>query len=616
MSDLSRRLQSKRLNFIKQASSYLDFLLKKQKGLKVLLCDEHTFSILNVVYSQHQLLQNNVVLVDKLFNEERFPMKYFSCIIFCQPSKSSLKCIFQELAEANFSSYSIFFSYLLDSSLLECLAIADQLNLVTHVGEIYLDSIPITEYVCICQLTHSLLNHSLTSLMNPLTYVHWNANSFSQITKSIVSMMLLTERRPVIRYRSDSKVVKKIAEEVASCMNTMHRTFPDHKSKESVLVILDRMDDPLTPLLMPWTYEAMIHELIGFQNGNEIVIDSLEASPEERHHVLTPQTDSFFEKHRYGDWGQVCGAVSEMINAYKEINNIKQTIVSIEEIKNFMARFPESRQKSVQVFRHAGITSQLVAEVKGRNLTHLSALEQDIITRNDITEHSRLMLETVQDPKTDLHDALRITMIYNLRYEKASGNIISRLKQELENRQCAKKKIDLIDRLIEYAGQQRRSHEIFKLSTGHLLKSVLKSVRQPEKDVQNVLTQHTPLLKKLINRLYNGTLSEEKYPIMDVPGSTIPISQMPYIRTKDIIIAYAGGITFTEAMLLWQINQGLVDNNSESLMNIKISMSRRLVGNETVAPSEQPYTAKIEAQVALISTAMINSKMFIHSLDQ
>ena len=31
----------------------------------------------------------------------------------------------------------------------------------------------------------------------------------------------------------------------------------------SVLLILDRRDDPITPLLNQFTYQAMLHELIG-----------------------------------------------------------------------------------------------------------------------------------------------------------------------------------------------------------------------------------------------------------------------------------------------------------------------------------------------------------------
>jgi hypothetical protein len=36
---------------------------------------------------------------------------------------------------------------------------------------------------------------------------------------------------------------------------------------QPLLLILDRRNDPVTPLLTPWTYEAMVHELLGIQNG-------------------------------------------------------------------------------------------------------------------------------------------------------------------------------------------------------------------------------------------------------------------------------------------------------------------------------------------------------------
>lgn len=34
-----------------------------------------------------------------------------------------------------------------------------------------------------------------------------------------------------------------------------------------LLLILDRRSDPVTPLLTQWTYQAMVHELLGIHNG-------------------------------------------------------------------------------------------------------------------------------------------------------------------------------------------------------------------------------------------------------------------------------------------------------------------------------------------------------------
>ena len=34
-----------------------------------------------------------------------------------------------------------------------------------------------------------------------------------------------------------------------------------------LLLIVDRRNDPVTPLLTQWTYQAMVHELFGIVNG-------------------------------------------------------------------------------------------------------------------------------------------------------------------------------------------------------------------------------------------------------------------------------------------------------------------------------------------------------------
>jgi hypothetical protein len=42
----------------------------------------------------------------------------------------------------------------------------------------------------------------------------------------------------------------------------------DFGSRNSPLVLLlDRNDDPVTPLLTQWTYQAMIHELLGIRDN-------------------------------------------------------------------------------------------------------------------------------------------------------------------------------------------------------------------------------------------------------------------------------------------------------------------------------------------------------------
>ena len=47
-----------------------------------------------------------------------------------------------------------------------------------------------------------------------------------------------------------------------------------------ILLILDRRNDPITPLLSQWTYQAMVHELLGINNGRVDLSDVPEIRPE------------------------------------------------------------------------------------------------------------------------------------------------------------------------------------------------------------------------------------------------------------------------------------------------------------------------------------------------
>ncbi|CUG91234.1 vacuolar protein-sorting-associated protein, putative [Bodo saltans] len=647
-----------RFSLTDQTFTYLDHILenKQQSRLQVLLCDDDTRNILNIIYSQRQLLQHQVVLVDSLGNsDERFIMKHLHAIVLCRHTDKNLSLLARELQSGNFKSYRVFFTGMLDMDTIQKVANADVFDIVECVEEVFLDVVPIADNTAAVQLFPPGLRRTLQDMSmsfssenrvreNPISWSQWDADTFSRVASSIVASMLMTRRRPVIRYRGENQVAQRLAAEVAAKMKSVHQSFPDLKAKECVLVITDRLDDPVTPLLTQWTYEAMIHEVIGFQNVNEVALDDDSAQPVggqhtpediakqqqaalENIHVLTPQSDAFFAQHRFSDYGQICVSVSELVETYKAMNNLDRTTASIEDIRNFMANFPEAKKQSSQVTRHASIVGRLVDEVNARSLTKLSVLEQEMFVASAVQEHSKTALDLVRNPKTEIDDALRIVLLYHLKYEKSSNTIVGQLKNELELRGCPATKVALVDKLINVAGTKRRMHEIYRTSTGSILKAAVSSIGRFGTQVQNVLTQHQPLLKKIINRAYNGTLSDRDYPLQKVQGSPIPDANAIAQRTKDIIVFMIGGVTYEELALVDTINQGTVDNNVETLMNIgkMLNVADMVSGayegsdgtlQQQNSVSAEPQTAKILANVTLLSTAMLNSKFFVKCVEQ
>ena len=62
-------------------------------------------------------------------------------------------------------------------------------------------------------------------------------------------------------------------------------------STDTVLLIIDRKEDPITPLLNQWTYQAMIHEILEIKNNTVDMsnVKNLEADMKEV--VLSSQDD-------------------------------------------------------------------------------------------------------------------------------------------------------------------------------------------------------------------------------------------------------------------------------------------------------------------------------------
>ena len=63
-------------------------------------------------------------------------------------------------------------------------------------------------------------------------------------------------------------MAKKLATEVRYLITQEDQLFDFRKpDTPPILLILDRREDPVTPLLTQWTYQAMVHELLGIRNG-------------------------------------------------------------------------------------------------------------------------------------------------------------------------------------------------------------------------------------------------------------------------------------------------------------------------------------------------------------
>lgn len=131
-----------------------------------------------------------------------------------------------------------------------------------------------------------------------------HAPALARHVEGLTALCLALKKRPIVRYERMSGMARQLGEALVGAMNgaggpgggaggaDAAALWDFRKTATApLLLVLDRRNDPVTPLLTQWTYQAMVHELLGITNGRV----SLEGAPEVRDEVKVR-----FSFHREG----------------------------------------------------------------------------------------------------------------------------------------------------------------------------------------------------------------------------------------------------------------------------------------------------------------------------
>lgn len=90
----------------------------------------------------------------------------------------------------------------------------------------------------------------------------------SRTVEGLSSCLLALKKQPIVRASRNSRMCQNLVSELQSRISQEQNLFDFKKTDNPpLLLILDRADDPITPLLTQWTYQAMVHDLFGLSNN-------------------------------------------------------------------------------------------------------------------------------------------------------------------------------------------------------------------------------------------------------------------------------------------------------------------------------------------------------------
>jgi len=379
----------------------------------------------------------------------------------------------------------------------------------------------------------------------------WNDLALKRTSQGLISVLLSLKKSPVIRYQNSSEMARKLAESVRNTISRDANLFDFRQNDIApVLLILDRREDPITPLLNQWTYQAMVHEIFGIKSNIVNLKNVPGISKELEEIILSAEYDEFYENNMYSNYGEICVRIKELMEDFQRKSQSTTKVESIADMKAFVENYPQFKKMSGHVSKHVTLVGELSRLVANNNIMEVSEAEQQLACQEDHSEVIQKIKALMRDARVKTSDLVRIITLYILRYEQSNSSEVRSFKEMLLKRGglTDQEKI-FMNKICSYGGSKFRETDLFlNQNPMAITKRLLKGL----KGVDNIYTQHTPLVKDLVELMIKGKLREASYPFVGINHFKE--------RPQEVIVFIIGGITYEETSAIQSINRAYAGN--------------------------------------------------------
>ena len=519
------------------SANYIESMISNVKDMKAIIFDSETQVIFSLEFSKSLALKQEIFLfenIDKIQTDQKLNL---NGIFFIRPTPENLQELKRILQSSNFKEINLFFTNQITDDYLQKLAQYDINMQVKNVQEIYLDYYIINSNVfhlniesCICNLD-----------MNPIE--KWDKSDVlmnERIYQGLISACLSNRMKPIIKSVKGSDICLNLGKKLAKFFDDNFDNFIRKECGQNfngILLLYDRKEDPISPLINQWTYQAQLHEILGIKNNVIELKKGSDVKDKPEKYVISDveSIDKFYSKYKFADYGEVATAVQQEADKLKSDNDMLNKESSIEELRKIIDQLPEKKKESMAITKHYKLFYSLSEYVTKHKLMDLSKIEQDISVNDNKKEQFNQIVQIISDPKVQHLDKCKLYLLYMLRYENDPS--VSNLKNIMIENKLGDW-VSYGEALLKYAGKERRKLDCFQdkdiLSKGK--KFIMNALGQGN---ENAFMQHISFLNGLVERLLKGRSRDNE-------TININCNSMSEPKVNNLIVFVFGGITFEE----------------------------------------------------------------------
>mmetsp|Transcript_16107 Transcript_16107/g.33331 ORF Transcript_16107/g.33331 Transcript_16107/m.33331 type:complete len:684 (-) Transcript_16107:98-2149(-) len=512
---------------------------EKHPGWKVLIVDEPAMKVISAAVGMYDIMERKVTIVENL-DKKRAPFPDMAAIYVLEPNADSVSKLIADFSGEKILYGDAVFVYFLgrlsDSLLDQIKNCRKLLKRIKGLVEINVDFLAKEERAFTLDMSDAFTSFYLRNGKKSVE---------AKVADRLVTVCATLNEYPHIRYKQTSALGTKIA-------NIFHRKMDEFvaqnpnwwyhggstkgsgagkaKRDRGVLLLVDRADDCLTPLMHDFTYQSMIHDLLKM-DGDRITYQaetSDDSGETEAKDVLLDERDKLWVEIR----GKHIAAVIETLsNRIREIMSSSTGSslnrgggnMSLSQMASALKALPEYKEVMSKLSQHMHLSHECMDVFRRENLLDLSELEQTLATGKDDEGRSPKMPDMIDQVDDFLiriksaKDRLRLILITTI----SQGGLRSQDRRRLMgSAELSRKDIRTLNSLellglniFNSSSSAEAKNKLVSMLTGDRL-----AANDIDDEAEYAASRYVPALKPVLEQLCSNDLSIEDFPsVMPMP---------------------------------------------------------------------------------------------------
>ena len=532
----------------------------------VLVVDPESLRVISSSIGMYNLMEHHVSIVENL-TKKRAPFKDQCVIYLIEPKEESVNQLVQDWTPCKArkgplygnSVFLYFLGRLNDELFGKIKGCKELVKRIKVLKEVNLDFLTKD-----AQAFHfDMKNPSIYSEL----YFSLGENTLQHAMMSkLVTVCATLNEYPHVRYPAKNKLCKQLAflfqkkmnEFVGSNREWWYNGDGLHPNSErSTLLLLDRRDDCLSPLIHEFTYEAMVNDLLPIDD-DRITYESVNAgTAKEGSQEDTTKMDALLNdndevwvelrgKHIADVIQTLSNRIREIVNsssgsALSKSANANGKALNLNQMAKALKALPEYREIMSKLSQHMQIAHQCMDAFGSQGLLDLAELEQTLATGKTDEGRSpklkQLLGQTVEEFRKQPNALMRLRLLAIVIVSQRGLSSESDLQKLLGEANLSKREMTVLKNLEKLGCPlvQKKGINTKGKLTSFLSSKGLHSSVQAESDSEYSSSRYVCVLKPILEQAASGKLSVTEFPsVMPLPDAESVLGQSASGAAKSV----------------------------------------------------------------------------------